>query len=135
MDCIFCRIAARQMPARILCETDYSVSFMDAHPLTRGHALVIPKRHHEKINDIPRDEYADLFEAVRLLLPGIDGITGSTLLAIHNGRDSGQEIPHVHVHLVPRSPRDGAGAIHTMFQNPPGPDNADSLFDSIKRRL
>ena len=44
-----------------------------------------------------------------------DSITGSTLLAVHNGKDAGQEIPHVHVHLVPRSSNDSAGAIHSMF--------------------
>jgi len=49
------------------------------------------------------------------MVSNVDNITGSTLVAIHNGEDAGQEIPHVHVHLVPRSKNDSAGAIHSMF--------------------
>ena len=47
----------------------------------------------------------------------VDSITGSTLIAIHNGEDAGQEIPHIHVHLVPRSKSDSAGPIHSMFNS------------------
>jgi histidine triad (HIT) family protein len=51
------------------------------------------------------------------MISKVDSITGSTLLAVHNGQDAGQEVPHVHVHLVPRSKDDSAGAIHSMFSN------------------
>jgi len=47
----------------------------------------------------------------------VDSITGATLLAVHNGKDAGQEVPHVHVHLVPRTRTDSAGAIHNMFDS------------------
>ena len=50
------------------------------------------------------------------MMSKVDSITGSTLIAIHNGETAGQEIPHVHVHLVPRSKSDSAGPIHSMFQ-------------------
>jgi len=117
MDCIFCKIVSREIPAKILKETPDSISFLDAFPLAKGHLLVIPKNHHQKIQDMTEKENSDLFSLVRTMISKSDSITGSTLLAVHNGKDAGQEIPHVHVHLVPRSSSDSAGAIHSMFND------------------
>ncbi|MDC0883623.1 HIT family protein [Nitrosopumilus sp.] len=117
MDCIFCKIISRQIPAKILNETSHSICFLDAFPLTKGHVLVIPKNHHKKIQDMSRIENSDLFSLVHAMMSKVDSITGSTLIAIHNGETAGQEIPHVHVHLVPRSKSDSAGPIHSMFNS------------------
>jgi histidine triad (HIT) family protein len=117
MDCIFCKIISRQIPAKILNETSHSICFLDAFPLTKGHVLVIPKNHHKKIQDMSSSENSDLFSLVHDMMSKVDSITGSTLIAIHNGESAGQEIPHVHVHLVPRSEFDSAGPIHSMFNS------------------
>ena len=117
MDCIFCKIISRQIPAKILHETSHSICFLDAFPLTKGHVLVIPKNHHKKIQDMSSSENSDLFSLVHVMMSKVDSITGSTLIAIHNGETAGQEIPHVHVHLVPRSKSDSAGPIHIMFNS------------------
>jgi histidine triad (HIT) family protein len=117
MDCIFCKIISRQIPAKILNETSHSICFLDAFPLTKGHVLVIPKNHHKKIQDMSSSENSDLFSLVHVMISKVDSITGSTLIAIHNGETAGQDIPHVHVHLVPRSESDSAGPIHSMFNS------------------
>ena len=117
MDCIFCKIVHGDISAKILKETFHSICFMDAFPLAKGHVLIIPKNHHEKIQDMSSDENTDLFSLAHTMISKIDSITGSTLIAIHNGKDAGQEIPHVHVHLVPRSNSDSAGPIHSMFNS------------------
>ena len=117
MDCIFCKIIAGDVPAKILKETANSISFLDAFPLAKGHVLVIPKKHHQKIQDMSPDENNDLFSLVYLMVSKVDALTGATLIAVHNGKESGQEVPHVHVHLVPRSHGDSAGAIHSMFKS------------------
>jgi len=64
----------------------------------------------------------------------VDKLTGATLLAIHNGKDSGQEIPHVHVHLIPRQPSDHAGPVHSMFKDRPklSDEELDELYAKIK---
>ncbi len=129
MNCIFCKIVSGDIPSKFLKETPYSVSFLDAFPLAKGHVLVIPKKHHEKLQDMSPDENTDLFSLTREMISKVDSLTGSTLLAIHNGRESGQEIPHVHVHLVPRSKDDSAGAIHSMF------DSTLRLSDSEMNKL
>ena len=117
MDCIFCKIISKEIPAKILHETNNSICFLDAFPLTKGHVLVIPKNHCEKIQDMNKDENNDLFSLVHLMMSKVDSITGSTLVAIHNGKEAGQEIPHLHVHLVPRDTSDTGGPIHSMFDS------------------
>ena len=117
MDCIFCKIVSGKIPAKILIETGKSIAFLDAFPLTRGHTLVIPKTHHEKIQNLSEEENADLFLTVHKIISSVDKLTGSTLIAVHNGKQAGQEIPHVHIHLVPRSSTDSGGPIHNLFQS------------------
>ena len=117
MDCIFCKIISGGIPAKILKETTLSISFLDAFPLAKGHVLVIPKNHHQKIQDMSKDENTDLFLLVHEMMSKVDSISGATLVAVHDGIDAGQEVPHVHVHLIPRSKDDSAGPIHSMFDS------------------
>ena len=115
MDCIFCKIVSKEIPTKILYEDEYTIAFLDAFPVAKGHTLVIPKQHYAKIQDLPSEINEKLFNTVHKLIPKVDSLQGSTLVAIHNGKDSGQEIPHVHVHLIPRSKNDSAGPVHSMF--------------------
>ena len=119
MDCLFCKIANKEIPSRIITETENSIAFLDAFPVSHGHTLVIPKNHYEKVQDMTDIDNDDLFDTVHKVISKVDKLTGSTLLAIHNGKDSGQEIPHVHVHLIPREPHDQAGPVHSMFKDRP----------------
>ncbi|WP_299292044.1 HIT family protein [Nitrosopumilus sp.] len=117
METVFSKIIAGDIPAKILKETEHSLAFLDAFPLTKGHTLVIPKNPREKIQDLTDEENKDLFSLVHIMASKIDSISGATLIAIHNGKEAGQEIPHVHVHIIPRSSSDGAGPIHSMFNS------------------
>ena len=134
MDCIFCKIVSGEIKLKFLKETKHSVSFLDAFPLATGHVLVIPKNHHQKIQDMSIEENTSLFSLVHQMVSNVDVITGSTLIAIHNGKDAGQEIPHVHVHLVPRSKDDSAGAIHTMFNSTVtlSESEMDEMYEKLK---
>jgi len=134
MDCLFCKIANKEIPSRIITETENSIAFLDAFPVSRGHTLVIPKNHYEKVQDMSDVDNNDLFDIVHKVISKVDKLTGSTLLAIHNGKDSGQEIPHVHVHLIPRESDDQAGPVHSMFKNRPklSDEELDKLCAKIK---
>ena len=116
VDCIFCKIVSKDIPSKILYEDDDTISFLDAFPVAKGHTLVIPKKHFSKIQDLPFDINQKLFETVHKMTGKVDSLQGSTLIAIHNGKESGQEVPHVHVHLIPRSDSDSAGPVHSMFK-------------------
>ena len=134
MDCIFCKITKKEIPSKIITETKKSIAFLDAYPLSVGHTLIIPKRHYEKVQDMTDADNADLFNTVYKVISKVDKLTGATLLAVHNGKDSGQEIPHVHVHLIPRELSDQAGPVHSMFKDRPklSDKELDELCAKIK---
>ena len=134
MDCVFCKIAKKEIPSRIITETEKSIAFLDVFPLSQGHTLVIPKHHYEKVQDMTDIDSNDLFDVVHKVISKVDKLTGSTLLAIHNGKGSGQEIPHVHVHLIPRESSDQAGSVHRMFEDTPkfSDEELDELCTKIK---
>ena len=134
MDCIFCKIVSKEIPTKILYEDEYTIAFLDAFPVAKVHTLVIPKQHYAKIQDLPSEINEKLFNTVHKLIPKVDSLQGSTLVAIHNGKDSGQEIPHVHVHLIPRSKNDSAGPVHSMFKDKIelSDSETDSLYDQLK---
>ncbi len=133
MDCIFCKIINGEIPIKKIMETDKSLAFLDAFPLTKGHSLVIPKTHYEKVQNMTTEDNADLFETVRQVTSKIDNIVGAELLAIHNGEESGQEIPHVHVHIIPRRKGDSAGPVHSMFKN--RPRLSDQEFNELLKQI
>ena len=132
-DCIFCKIVSKEIPTKILVETESCIGFLDAFPLAKGHALVIPKRHYEKLQDLPINVNTEVFSTVHSLISKVDSLTGATLVAVHNGKQSGQEIPHVHVHLIPRSKDDSAGAVHSMFSKKP--DLSESEIEELCGKL
>ena len=132
-DCIFCKIVSKEIPTKILVETESCIGFLDAFPLAKGHALVIPKRHYEKLQDLPINVNTEVFSTVHSLISKVDSLTGATLVAVHNGKQSGQEIPHVHVHLIPRSEDDSAGAVHSMFSKKP--DLSESEIEELCSKL
>jgi len=133
MDCIFCKIVQGKIPSRKIMETDKSLAFLDAFPLTKGHILVIPKNHYVKIQEMKKEDNTDLFDTVRIMAGRIERLASSSLIAIHNGKESGQEVPHVHVHIIPRSTDDGAGPVHSMFRQ--RPKLTDSEFEDLAQKL
>lgn len=134
MDCIFCKIANKDVPTDLIKESKRSIAFLDAFPLTKGHSLVIPKRHYSKVQEMTDDDSQDLFDLVKDVTAKVDKLTGATLVAIHNGKQSGQEIPHVHVHLIPRSKDDSAGPVHSMFKDRPtvSKEDTNKLLESLR---
>lgn len=132
-DCIFCRIIRGEIPARMVSQSDTAAAFMDAFPLAPGHTLVVPKAHRRLVQDMTAAEVTGVFEMAAKLIPKTDRLGGATLLAVHNGQGAGQEVPHVHVHLVPRYAGGSGGAIHSMFPEPAA--CSESELDDILARL
>jgi histidine triad (HIT) family protein len=126
-NCIFCGVILGNLPSHILAEDRKAVAFLDAFPLAKGHTLVIPKVHYSKIQDMPEDHESAVFHLVHRVVGPIERAAhvNSTTIAIHNGKEAGQEIEHVHAHIVPRTVHDGAGPIHSMFMKRPIISSAD----------
>jgi histidine triad (HIT) family protein len=103
-DCIFCKIVAGNIPSIKIYEDDQFLGFMDINPLTRGHALLIPKAHYETLFSIPEDLLRDLIATAQHLAEAVyTGVGAKGLNLIQsNGRAANQIIDHFHLHLVPR---------------------------------
>ncbi|MER5970616.1 MULTISPECIES: HIT family protein [unclassified Streptomyces] len=107
MDCVFCAIVAGEVPSHRVFEDETVVAFLDARPLFPGHALVVPRRHSETLGDLPGAEVGPFFLRVQRIAGAVErgmGAAGSFVAA--NNRIS-QSVPHFHVHVVPRNPKDG----------------------------
>jgi histidine triad (HIT) family protein len=134
-NCVFCKIIAGQIPARVILQNERAMALLDAFPLATGHTLVIPKSHYVKIQQMSQQDSVAVFELVWQLTDAVETASevDASTIAIHNGEDAGQEVPHVHVHIVPRKASDGAGAIHSMFKNKPKLSLED--MDSLRNRI
>lgn len=136
---IFCKIVLKKIPTNIIIENDKAMAFLDAYPLSKGHTLVIPKAHYSKIQELDENSSQSLFNLLWKITNPIEKAMGvnSSTIAIHNGREAGQEIPHVHIHVIPRERGDGAGPVHSMFRNKPDVRSFDmsSLVEDIKTNL
>ena len=121
MDCIFCKIINKEVPAYFIYEDDDVVAMLDIHPKAPGHAMILTKVHAENILDLPDDEIEAVFKAVKkitgLLQKALkpDGFT----IGINHGKASGQAVDHLHIHIIPRWQNDGGGSIHSVVDNPP----------------
>jgi len=111
-ECIFCKIVEKKAPAGILFENDLVMAFLDIRPVNIGHTLIIPKIHVQTIDQLDsEDVFSELFNVgkkIHKLLKKLPGVTGFNYL-IANGVDAGQEVFHVHLHIIPRKPNDGFG--------------------------
>jgi histidine triad (HIT) family protein len=138
-NCIFCKIIAGKIPAVVIMQNEKAMALLDAFPLAAGHTLVIPKSHYAKVQQMRKQDAMAVFEIVWKLVGAVE--TGSQVnastIAIHNGSEAGQEVPHVHVHIVPRKRGDGAAPIHSMFRVKPklSSQEMDSLCKGIASNL
>ena len=104
-DCLFCKIAAGDIPSVKVYETEGVLAFLDISPVEKGHTLVISKRvHSETILDTPADVAAELLAAARLIAAAmIRAGFGGVNLVQNNFPDGGQAVPHIHFHVIPRA--------------------------------
>lgn len=110
--CIFCRIVADEIPATFVHRGATATAFMDINPLTPGHLLVIPNRHYARLGDAPAETWAHVMRITRRLagaLRASDLHAEGINLLVADGAVAGQEVAHLHVHVIPRAAGDGFG--------------------------
>ncbi|HUN78735.1 MAG TPA: HIT family protein [Solirubrobacteraceae bacterium] len=103
-ECIFCKLVAGELPARIVDEDERTVSFMDINPATRGHVLVVPRRHARDLLDVPGEDLQAVALAAQRLGRRMSerlGAAGVNLINSCGGR-AWQTVFHFHVHVIPR---------------------------------
>ncbi|KAF9918407.1 Adenosine 5'-monophosphoramidase [Lobosporangium transversale] len=102
--CIFCRIIKREIPAKVLFETEHSLAFLDIGPLSEGHTVVIPKYHAQFLHELPDSEMVDLLPTAKKVAQAI-GCKDYNILQ-NNGRIAHQAVDHVHFHVIPKPSED-----------------------------
>lgn len=121
MNCLFCKIANKEIPSEVVYEDDHSLAFLDVNPLAPGHILVIPKQHADAMTGLPEVSVGPIFLTVRKITDMLqvalkpEGFT----IGINQGPASRGGVEHLHIHIVPRWHSDNGGSIHSIVNNPP----------------
>jgi histidine triad (HIT) family protein len=107
-DCIFCKIAAGQIPAYKVYEDDTVFAFLDIGPLMTGHTLVIPKAHHATVMEIPPEVLGAVNERIPKIAKAVLAATGAKAchVLVNNGEEAMQSVHHLHYHILPRQDGD-----------------------------
>lgn len=101
--CIFCKIVDEEIPAKIVYETNTTIAFLDVNPKTKGHTIIIPKSHYETFEELPDNILMDLMKTIKEVIKLLKPLNYEGYNILNNNKPiAGQEIPHVHFHLIPR---------------------------------
>ena len=139
--CIFCQIVNKKLPASIVYEDDLCLAFMDIFPIKPGHTLIIPKKHGAFLHDLDDGLREHLFKVANAVLQAqrSAGITqeGANLL-VNDGKAANQHVPHVHVHVLPRTQGDigkVAWTFLTRMLNFFGKDKKRAKLDALANEI
>ncbi|HTW96808.1 MAG TPA: HIT family protein [Candidatus Methylomirabilis sp.] len=130
MSCIFCQIVAGEIPADKIYEDEKCLAFLDIHPVNPGHALLIPKAHYQMMVDTPDDLIAYLFVKAKKLMPKIKKATGADYVSLSV---VGVDVPHFHIHLIPRRFDDGLAGFWPTKTYAPGEMTA--IAEKIRQEI
>ncbi len=133
--CLFCRIAAGEVGARLVFEDEISLAFLDHRPVFPGHCLLIPKPHYETFADLPESLIAPFFRTAQLLTRAVESAMEAhgTFVAMNN-RVS-QSVPHLHIHIVPRRRKDGLKGFFWPRHPYKSEDEAELMQEGIRRAM
>ena len=114
-DCIFCKIAAGEIPSKTIYEDEKYRVILDLGPATRGHALILPKNHYANLFELPEEDAKEvicLAKKMATIMKDKLGCDGFNLVQ-NNGEAAGQTVFHFHMHLIPRRKEDNVGVTWT----------------------
>ena len=106
-DCVFCQIVLGQRPAHVVLESEHAMAFLDARPIFPGHSLLVPRDHYETLPDLPTPLVGEFFVDAQRLEVAVESAMGAAGAFVAINNRVSQSVPHLHVHVVPRRPKDG----------------------------
>ncbi len=130
--CVFCQVAAGKARSWKVCETEHAYAFLDIHPVSEYHTLVIPKRHFTNILDVPNAELLHLMSALKSVVDLYHAKLGIENVQIINcsGAQAQQDVFHLHFHIVPRQAGDGQDV--RWSRHPEMRDRFDQLLLALR---
>ncbi len=117
MECIFCKIVSGEIPAEKIYEDEKLLAFLDINPVTYGHTLLIPKEHHAMMPDVPDALLSDCYLKAKELMPKIKAGLEVDYVSVSV---VGLDIPHFHIHLIPRKLNDSLANFWPTRKYPEG---------------
>jgi histidine triad (HIT) family protein len=134
-DCIFCKIAAGNIPSAKVLEDAAAFAFMDIGPLAVGHVLLVPKGHFVTLDQMPADTAAAMLRHLPALVRAVQAATGCQGVNVlqNNGAAAHQEVRHVHFHIIPRNTGDAFHFNWPAGKYPPG--RVEELAAAIRSKL
>lgn len=135
MSCIFCKIVAGELPSAKIYEDDTVLSFLDLFPASRGHTLIIPKRHSTDVLDMRPDDAGALFAAGRNIAETLVKAVQADGFNFHmcTGVTAGQTVFHTHLHIIPRY--EGAERILGWKPGALGDADRDDILAAVRPLL
>ena len=132
-DTLFTKIIRGEIPSSRVAEGDLWYAFLDIYPRREGHTLVVPKEQAQHISDLSSQSRSALLEGVAEVQrrPSIEYDTSDFSVGIHDGPIAGQEVPHVHIHVIPRNEGDGGLTLLACWPEVTPPGLADPDFASL----
>ena len=130
-DCLFCEVIGGREPAFVVLDTPEALGFLDVRPLFPGHVLVAPKEHAETLTDLPVDDVGPFFTHVQRMAGAVERAMGSTGSFVAMNNRVSQSIPHLHVHVVPRTKGDGLRGFFWPRTKYASDDEAQAVADRI----
>ncbi len=120
IDCIFCRIAGKEIRSYTVYEDNHSLAFLDIHPHAKGHTVIIPKVHAQTIFDLNDELVKEFFSGLKATMDRVDHVLSPDGYNIgwNHGETGGQVVGHLHVHIMPRWQGDGGKSQHAIINNP-----------------
>jgi histidine triad (HIT) family protein len=106
-NCRFCQIIAGDEQGHVVLEDERTIAFLDNRPLFPGHSLLLPRDHYETLGDLPDELIGPLFQNARLLSVAVPKAMRKPGSFVAMNNVVSQSVPHLHVHVVPRKPKDG----------------------------
>lgn len=134
-DCIFCKMAAGQIPVTKIYEDDFVLSFLDIGPISDGHTLVIPKQHFEKLHQCPPEVLSRVGSCLGKIAEAVSAAMKSDgyNLLCNNGRAAGQLVDHLHFHIIPRNDGDGVFNRWPAYEYENG--KIEAIAEQIRKNL
>ncbi len=131
-DCLFCKIVSGETRAEIVHETPDAIAFLDRFPAARGHVLVIPRVHAASLPELPDEAVEGLFLAVKAVMTKVGAALRPVAMHVgwNHGREAGQHVFHLHVHVLPRQHGGGRGV--QMLGEGPGEDALADVAAAIR---
>ena len=117
MDCIFCKIANKEIPSSLIYEDEIVMAIMDINPICDGHIMIIPKNHYDTVFDVPKEVLIHMYDVAQKLTPKLMKATNEDGMSYSINYGSKQEIKHLHLHLLPNFKKSASKPVDEVYKS------------------